>query len=157
MLAFFALAFFVVPVLELVLFVNVAGSLGVGPTLLLMLAVSVGGAWLVRHEGTTAWRRVQERLAAGEVPTTQLVNGVLVLFAGALLLTPGFLTDVFGLSLLFPPTRALYRRALVRRYRHRTVLIGPGFGFGPAQGAGGRGTVWDAESWEEPPDRPQLP
>lgn len=158
MLGVLLLAFLVVPIVELYVFVQVADAIGFLPTLFWIVAVSVVGAWLVKREGLSALRRANQRVARGEVPTDELVSGMLILFGGALLLTPGFFTDVLGLVLVFPPTRALLRGTVKRRFVAggpllvgRTTVIG-GFG-GPARGR----TVWDAESWEDPPDDPDRP
>lgn len=157
-----ALAFIVVPVLEWWVFAEIADEIGFGTTLLWIVAVSVIGAALVKREGISALRRANQKAAAGQIPTDELINGVMILFAGALMLTPGFLTDAVGLVLLFPPTRSLLRSGVRRRVRAgdftfgqvRTVHFGssgfPGSGFG-ADGPGGRrrdDDVWDAESWE---------
>jgi UPF0716 protein FxsA len=76
---------------------------------------------LMRHQGRAAWRRFNEAVQGGRVPAREVVDGALVIFGGALLLTPGFLTDVLGLILLLPPTRAVVRRVLTRRLAHRMV------------------------------------
>ena len=85
----------------------------------LLFLVSVVGAWLVRREGLGILRKAQEEMAQGRVPGRQLVDGLLVLFGGALMLTPGFATDALGLSLLFPPTRALLRAVASRWFGRR--------------------------------------
>lgn len=157
------IAFLVVPIIELYLFVEVSNAIGFGAALLWIVAVSVIGAWLVKHEGLSALRRANTKAAAGEIPTDEIITGMLILFAGALMLTPGFLTDAIGLLLLFPPTRALVRNRLRHRFASGPVVIGGRFGpttFGATgfggPGAHGRGDVWDADSWEDPPDRPEL-
>lgn len=109
----------VVPFLELWVIIEVWQSLGGLETLALLLLVSFAGAWLVRREGLGVWTRLNDQMAQGRVPTTELIDGPLILFAGALLLTPGFLTDIVGILLLLPPVRAgirgLTRRRLTRR------------------------------------------
>jgi UPF0716 protein FxsA len=87
---------------------------GVLETIGLLILVSIAGTWLLKQQGSAAWLRLQETLARGEMPTTEVVDGALILFGGALLLTPGFLTDVVGLTLLLPPTRAVVKRVAVR-------------------------------------------
>lgn len=162
------LAFLVVPVIELYLFVQVADAIGFGSTLFWIIAVSVIGAWLVKHEGLGALRRANAQAARGEIPTDELINGILILFAGALMLTPGFLTDTVGLLMLFPPTRAVLRGGVKRRFvTSGPIVVGRrgfqatfGSGFGPAGSrppSGGTGDVWDVESWEDPPDGPDRP
>lgn len=166
MLGFLLLAFLVVPIVELYLFVEVSTSIGFGAALFWIVAVSIIGAWLVKREGLGALRRANAKVARGEVPTDELINGILIVVAGALMLTPGFLTDGVGLLLLFPPSRALLRRSLRGRFASGPIIIGQRFsgGFGapggPGSGTGhgpGRGDgVVDADSWEEPPERREL-
>lgn len=105
MLAALALAFIVVPLAELAVIVAVADRVGVLNTIALLLAVSVAGSILARREGLGVWLRFRESLARGEVPSAEIMDGFLVLLGAALLLTPGFLTDVVGLMLLVPMTR----------------------------------------------------
>lgn len=106
------LAFIVVPLVELWVIIEVGGLLGLWPTIALLLADSVLGAVLVRREGGRAWRKFREALAAGRVPGDEIVQGALLLFGGALLLTPGFVTDVVGLALVLPITRSPVARLL---------------------------------------------
>ena len=97
-----AIAFIVVPLAELAVLIAVGDVIGLWPTLLLLLVVSVAGAWLAKREGLAAWRRFQLALAEARVPTIEVADGAMILLAGALLLTPGFLTDVAGVLLLLP-------------------------------------------------------
>jgi UPF0716 protein FxsA len=113
--------FIVVPIAELALIIAVGREIGVGPTVLVLLADAILGSLLARSQGRTAWRRFSEATRAGRPPAKEVIDGALVLFGGALLLTPGFLTDVFGILLLLPPTRAVARRVLVKRLAHRMV------------------------------------
>ena len=119
MIAALAFLFLVVPFLELYVIVQVSHVFGVAPTLLTLVAVSIAGAWLVKREGLGVWRRAQRRLEDGEMPGRELVDGVLILIAGALLLTPGFLTDIVGVLLLLPPVRAVVRGLAVMRMARR--------------------------------------
>ena len=107
--------FIAVPIAELAIIIQVGGEIGVGPTVGILIADSVLGSLLMRSQGRAAWRRFNAALAAGRPPAREVLDGGLVMFGGALLLTPGFLTDLLGLALLLPPTRALVRRALARR------------------------------------------
>ena len=116
-------AFLAVTLTELAIIVQVQRTIGLDWTLLLLLAVSIAGAVLVKREGGKAWRRLWDALADGRMPAVEVVDGALLLFAGALLLTPGFLTDGVGLLLLVPATRGIANRAI--RARSRRVL---GFG-----------------------------
>ena len=135
-----ALAFLVVPFVELFLLIQVGQVVGVWWTIALVVAISVLGSWLVKREGWAAWRRITTRVQGGEVPGDALVDGGLILFAGALLLTPGFLTDVMALLLLFPPTRVVARRVALKRLVARATFVRqpPGGGSG---GHGGPGVI----------------
>lgn len=124
MVALLFLAFLVVPFLELFIILRVGGALGVLNTIGLLIVVSAVGAWLVKREGLVVLRRAQGRIKSGGVPTKELIDGVLILFAGALLLTPGFLTDVVGVLLLLPPVRAALRAATTRQLRRRVSRRG---------------------------------
>lgn len=121
------LLFLVVPIAELYVIVQVAGGIGVLPTIALLIAVSLAGAWLVKWQGIVTLARFQRRVMSGQVPTAELVDGILVICAGALLLTPGFLTDLTGLALLLPPVRALVRAGVVRRFRARPPRVSARF------------------------------
>lgn len=126
-MGYLVLAFIIVPLLELAVIIQVGQGLGVLPTIGLLLVVSIVGAWLVKFQGLGVMNRIRRQLAAGQMPTDELVNGVLILVAGALMLTPGFITDAVGLSLLFPPSRAVVRRFLAQRFR-ASIITGPGSG-----------------------------
>lgn len=121
-----ALAFLIVPFVELFVLIQVGQTVGVWWTILLVLVISVAGSWLVKREGWAVWGRITSRVNAGEVPGRELVDGGLVLLAGALLLTPGFATDIFALVLLFPPTRAAVRQVALRRLAARATFIRSG-------------------------------
>lgn len=110
MIVVLIIALIVVPLVELFVFVQVGQWIGYLPAIVLLLAFSVVGAYLVKREGLNAWRRAQAQLRAGEIPAAELVDGALILFAGALLLTPGFVTDLVGLLLLIPAMRFFPRR-----------------------------------------------
>lgn len=117
-----AVLFLVVPFVELFVLLQVGQAIGALDTIALLVLVSIVGAWLVKREGLGVLRRAQERVAAGTVPGRELVDGVLILFAGALLLTPGFLTDVVGILLLLPPVRAALRGTTLRWLRRRSSV-----------------------------------
>lgn len=130
-----ALAFVVVPFVELFVLIQVGQVIGVWWTIVLVVLVAVAGSWLVKREGWAAWRRITSRVQGGEVPGHELVDGGLILLAGALLLTPGFFSDAFALLLLFPPSRAVARRVVMKRLVARATLVrrpgGRGSGGGP--------------------------
>ena len=116
------LLFVAVPLIELALLLVLADLTRWEYTLLLVIASGVIGVWLVRRQGLRTWFRIQDDLAAGRVPTGALVDGVMILVAGALLLTPGILTDAFGLSLLLPPCRRLYQKWFGWWFRSRVKM-----------------------------------
>lgn len=120
--------FILVPIAELWAILQVGQLIGVWPTIALLIADSLLGAWLLRHQGRSSWARFRSTLAAGRVPATETADGALVIFGGTLLLTPGFLTDGLGLLLLLPPTRALVRSIVLRR----AVTLGAASLGGPA-------------------------
>lgn len=122
MFAVLALVFLVVPFLELFVLIQVGQAVGAVPTIVGLILVSIAGAWLVKREGMAVVRRARNHIQNGEVPAAELVDGVLILFAGALLVTPGFLTDVLGLLLLVPPVRAALRVAASRQLAARARL-----------------------------------
>ncbi len=113
------LLFTVVPLVELGLLIQLGRVIGLVPTIAIVLSTGFAGAALARWQGLATIRRVQTDMAAGRVPAEALVDGLLILVAGALLLTPGLLTDAVGFLLLIPPTRAAVRRALVQAFRGR--------------------------------------
>lgn len=122
-----ALLFLVVPIFELYVIIQVAHAIGVFDTLGLLILDSIIGGWLMKREGLGVLRRLQTKLQGGELPSTELVDGFLILFGGALMLAPGFVTDILGILLLLPPVRAVVRRVLARRFK--TVVLNRG-GFG---------------------------
>jgi UPF0716 protein FxsA len=121
LLALLAL-FIVVPLAELYVILKVGDAIGVLPTIALLAADSVLGSMLLRAQGRAVWRRFNEALSQGRMPHREVMDGVLVIFGGAFLITPGFLTDIVGLVLLLPPTRALVRRLVVRRLGRRVQV-----------------------------------
>jgi UPF0716 protein FxsA len=105
-LLLFAL-FILLPIAELYVIIQVGGAIGVVPTLAILIADSLIGTWLLRHQGRAAWARFQAALNENRMPHREVFDGAMVILGGALLLTPGFITDVFGIVLLIPPTRDL--------------------------------------------------
>lgn len=125
-----ALLFLVVPIVELYVIIQVAHAIGVLDTLGLLLLDSIVGGWLMKREGLGVLRRLQSKLQSGDLPSTALVDGFLILFGGALMLAPGFLTDLLGMALLLPPVRAVVRRVLARRFKTVVISRGGGAGLG---------------------------
>jgi UPF0716 protein FxsA len=119
-----ALLFLLVPVAELYVIYQVGDAIGVLWTFLLLAADSLLGSLLLKSQGRAVWRRFNDNLAQGRMPHREVIDGVLVIFGGAFLITPGFLTDIVGLTLLIPPTRAVVRRFLVRRLGRRAMVGG---------------------------------
>lgn len=161
------LLFIVVPIAELYVIIQVGQWIGVVPTLALLLADAVLGSMLLKHQGRSAWRRFNEALAARRFPGREVADGVLIVIGGTLLLTPGFITDVFGIFLLLPPTRAISRRVLKRLTIGRFAIVnvgGGGFG-GPPPGPGpepgprpSREYDFEGTAEEVPPNgEPRLP
>jgi UPF0716 protein FxsA len=111
--------FVVVPILELMVIIQVGQSVGAWNTVILLVVDSLVGAWLVKHQGIGLLKKSQDRLRNGELPSDEIFSGVTVLFAGALMLTPGFLTDLVGLLLLVPPIRAVVLMIVRRKFRSR--------------------------------------
>jgi UPF0716 protein FxsA len=114
--------FILVPIAELAVIIQVGQAIGVWWTILLLIADSVLGSLLMRSQGRAAWRRFNEAVQAQRVPGREVADGVLVIFGGALLLTPGFLSDIVGLLFLLPPTRALIRRVFLRQAMKRITV-----------------------------------
>jgi len=118
--------FIVVPIVELYVIIQVGQAIGVVPTLLLLFADAVLGSLLLRHQGRGAWRRFNEALAQRRFPGREVADGAMIVVGGTLLLTPGFITDIFGLMLLIPPTRAILRRLLRSFFARRFLIVGLG-------------------------------
>src|SRR2546423_6011314 len=115
--------FIVVPLAELYVILKVADDvLGWPLTLALLAADSLLGSWLLRSQGRAVWRRFNEVVRAGRVPHNEVIDGVLVIFGGAFLITPGFITDVIGLILLVPPTRRVVRRIARPAIERRAIV-----------------------------------
>jgi UPF0716 protein FxsA len=143
------LVFIVVPIAELYVILQVGDAIGAVPTILLLVADSLIGSVLLRNQGRTVWRQFNNALTEGRMPHRELFDGVAVIFGGAFLITPGFLTDIIGLLLLIPPTRALLRRLaagwLGRRFGISTVIGAAGMAGRAGRAARGRRRYPDDE------------
>lgn len=122
MRVFLLVALFVgLPILEIYVIIQIGEQIGVLPTVLLLVVESLLGGVLVKHEGRRAWLALRGAIGTGRMPGRELADGALVLIGGTLLLTPGFVTDVFGFFFVLPFTRPLARRLLgtvvARRFR----------------------------------------
>jgi UPF0716 protein FxsA len=149
---FLVLLFIVLPIAEIYVIIQVGELIGIWPTVALLVLDAVGGSMLLKHQGRGAWRRFNEALAQRRFPGREVVDGVLIVIGGTLLVTPGFITDVFGLFFLIPPTRAL-ARALLRRFTvGRIAVVGfPGSGpSGPSAGPRMRDYDYDVTAEEVP-------
>ena len=118
------LIFIVVPLAELYVILKVSDSIGVIPTLLILVADSLIGSFLLKAQGRAVWKRFNDAMREGRIPHREVIDGVLVIFGGAFLITPGFLTDIVGLLLLLPPTRSFFRKLVVSRLGGRVMLAG---------------------------------
>ena len=113
-----------IPFLEIYVILQVGHAIGALPTVALLLATSLAGAWLLQHQGARAWRAFTTALAERRPPHREVINGTLVLLGGTLMLFPGFVTDVLGLLCLFPPTRSLTRRIVLTSAARRITTAG---------------------------------
>jgi UPF0716 protein FxsA len=134
------LLFILVPIAELYVIIKVGEAIGILPTIALLIADALLGSMLLRQQGRAAWVRFNRALAEGRLPHKEVFDGVLIILGGALLLTPGFITDVFGLIFLIPPTRAVVRGLASRIVRRRM--------------ARGRFAFWTVGRVARPPRRP---
>ena len=123
MLIRLALLLIMVPLLELVLLLTLADVMGFKATLGVVIATGLLGAWLLRRQGLRTLRSIRSDLRGGRLPSNDLLDGVLLVAAGALLLTPGILTDLLGIALLIPATRAVFRRWLIGYFQTRWRVI----------------------------------
>jgi UPF0716 protein FxsA len=114
--------FIIVPIAELAVIIQVGQVIGVWWTIGILILDSILGSMLMRSQGRVAWRRFNEAVGTGRIPAREVADGVLVIFGGALLLTPGFITDIAGILFLLPPTRALIRRLFLREAMRRITV-----------------------------------
>jgi UPF0716 protein FxsA len=138
--------FIVVPIVEIYVIIQVGQAIGPWWTILLLIADSILGSWLIRHEGSRAWRALRDAIDSGRMPAKELSDGALILIGGTLMLAPGFVTDAFGILMILPFTRPVFRRLLTRVVASRLVIIGPETGRRPGPGPDGpviRGEVVD--------------
>jgi UPF0716 protein FxsA len=115
--------FVVVPLVEIYVIIQVGQAIGPWWTILLLVLDSIFGTWLVRHEGARAWRGLRDALDSGRMPARELADGALILVGGTLMLAPGFVTDAFGILMILPLTRPLFRRLLSGIVANRLVVL----------------------------------
>ena len=151
------LAIFVgVPLAEIAVLIEVGGWIGVGPTLAVIVLTAVAGIWMLRRQGIAVLRRAQEQIQAGAVPVAEVFEGFCLVIAGALLLTPGFLTDGLGVLLLLRPVRVLLYRTVQRRLEAQVRTAAPPQPHAARPDARGEAPVIDAEFEEvDPADMPE--
>ncbi|MHB8898451.1 MAG: FxsA family protein [Thermoguttaceae bacterium] len=152
MLGRLLLLFIVFPMVELALLVTLAQHTSLLFTIGMIIVTGMAGAWLARTQGLQCFRRIQAELSRGQMPADALVDGLMILVAGALLIAPGILTDLIGISMLLPPVRAVLKRWLIARFKHRILVSG----FSSPRGSRAQpDDVIDVE--HRSPDRPSRP
>ncbi|MBN2474507.1 MAG: FxsA family protein [Pirellulales bacterium] len=152
------LLFTVVPLVELMLLLVLADKTSWQFTLAVVLTTGVVGAALARHQGLRCWRRVHETMAAGQLPGDPLMDGLMILLAGALLVTPGMLTDLVGFALLLPIFRRLVKRWLKRRFEASIRVTSSIPGWPPAdRRPADHDEIIDSRVIDVPPERPEQP
>lgn len=134
------------PIAELLVAIQVANAIGVLSTIVLLIVTWPIGSWALRSQGRAAWQRLTTAVAERRTPAREVVDGALILVGGMLLIIPGFITDLIGVSMLLPPTRALYRGLLTRNARSRFVVRAADFGSRP----------YDVDSTAHDVDQPKL-
>jgi UPF0716 protein FxsA len=134
----------IVPFAEIYLLLGVGSIIGAFPTILLVVFTAVLGTWLLRQQGFATFRRFQESLARGEIPAYEMIEGPLILVGGALLLTPGFITDILGLACLIPSTRKKIAQYIIE---HHLVVADAAANFG--QGKTAQSNVLEGEFRKE--------
>lgn len=147
------IVFVALPIVEIAFFFQIADAVGFFSAIGWIIVVSFVGVWLVKRQGLSTLRRARDKAAAGEVPAREMVNGLIILCAGALMLFPGFVTDIAAILLLLPPVRALLAIPLTRRFAAGSIA-------GGAMGLRFRSdNVVDAESWDvtDNAERKELP
>ena len=146
--------FIVVPLAELYVIWQVGEAIGAPLTILILAVDSIVGSLLLKSQGRAVWRRFNEAMAAGRVPHREVLDGVMVIFGGAFLITPGFLTDVLGLLLLVPPTRFMMRRLVLRALGGRIAI---GVAGAASRRRGGFDVEGTATEVHDDPRAPRLP
>lgn len=118
------LAFLAVPLIEIALFIQIGGAIGLFPTLGVVVLTAVLGTWLVRTQGAMALGDLRKSFSDLDDPTEPLAHGAMILFSGALLLTPGFFTDAVGFALLMPPVRLALLKYARSRIKVQSFTMG---------------------------------
>ena len=116
-------AFLVIPIVEIYVLIQVGQVIGAWWTVVLLVADSLFGSWLLRREGVRAWRALQTALTEGRMPARELADAALIVFGGTLMITPGFVSDIVGLVAILPFTRPVARRMLTAVVARRLVVV----------------------------------
>ena len=143
--------FLVVPAAELYVILKVGDAIGLPLTFAILVADSLLGSILLKTQGRAVWGRFTENMHAGRIPHREVLDGVLVIFGGAFLITPGFLTDIVGILLLLPPTRSLFRGIVTRRLGARAVRAATPRRSGAGWDVDGTATEREPPNFELPP------
>jgi UPF0716 protein FxsA len=141
-----AVLFLLVPFAELYVIYKIGDAIGYWWVFVILAADSLLGAYLLRSQGRAVWRRFNLTLSEGRVPHREVIDGVLVIFGGAFLITPGFISDILGVLLLLPPTRSVFRRLVVRRLGRRVAVASP-------RGSDGYDVEGTAREYDDVPQR----
>ncbi len=158
MAVYIALAFILVPIIEIAIFIEVGGEIGLWNTLAVVVVTAIVGTWMLRAQGMKTLRRAQDSLARQVFPVSEVFDGLCLLVGGALLLTPGFLTDALGFLLFLPPVRAAIRGVIQRILSASGIIWMDGDGPRTSDSGGprrdnGEGRTIEGEFREVPPDR----
>lgn len=159
--------FLIVPVVELALLIQLGGLIGFWPTIGIIVLTGITGTYLAKREGLSVWRRFNDRLKQGQLPGRELLDGVIILVAGALLITPGVLSDIAGLIGLVPVTRGVLRRYLDARIQKASKQGSVFFSFGGSAPFSSSGAHFgeseapplaeEGSKWQgQPRDRPEY-
>lgn len=147
--------FIAIPVIEIAIFIEIGGIIGVPATIGIVLATAFIGASLLRIQGLQTWRRAEEAMRRGEPPVAEMLDGVLLFIAALLMVLPGFFTDCIGAALLIPPLRRAVSRVaagrLAKNSRFHVHMSGRTGGRGPAAGGFGPVIEGEAEEVDKPP------
>lgn len=149
MFAKLLLLFIGIPLVELILFYQVGSRIGLAATIATVVLTGILGAWLTKQQGLRTLAKYQQAIAEGRLPHTEVIEGLMILCAGAVLLTPGFLTDAIGFALLIPPIRAVVRQIVARYAKDRIQVVGapmPGAPEGPTPGKQASGSVIEIDA-----------
>jgi UPF0716 protein FxsA len=154
MFARILLLLLVSPIIELALLIQLGNLIGFWPTMAIIVITALTGSVLLKQQGLAVWRTLQRRLGRGEMPGDQIVDGVIILVAGALLITPGVLTDFAGFAGLVPLSRIPIRKYIMRRFSRSLSTGTVSMGFGMFGGGAFDAPPYDESDTETPPDVP---